>query len=149
MALVDAAVQVNLRPVTMDDANMLFRWRNDPVTRANSRSTASVSWEDHCKWLKASLANPNRDLLVAEIDGVPVGRARIDRGEETEVSWTVSPDHRGKGVGKAMVAMVAAACPRGPVVARIKPSNRASQAIAAYAGFRKVEDGELQVWRRP
>lgn len=146
MALVHSAVQVDLRPVTMNDAKMLFEWRNDPETRANSRKTAPVPWEEHCKWLRESLANPKRELLVAEIDGVPVGRARIDRGEETEMSWTVAPDHRGKGVGKAMVA---AACPPGPVVARIKPSNRASQAIAAHAGFRKVSDGELQVWRRP
>jgi RimJ/RimL family protein N-acetyltransferase len=137
---------IDLRPATMVDARTLFAFRNDPDTRANSVNTAPVPWDDHLAWLEASLANPDRDLLVAEMDGAPVGTVRIDRGEETEISWTVAPDYRGKGVGKRMVAL---ACPHGPLVAKIKPTNPASQGIAAHAGFHMSDDGELQIWRRP
>lgn len=132
-----------LRPATMDDAAILFAWRNDPETRANSLNTDPVPWESHCDWLSASLENHNRDLLVAEIEGVPVGTVRIDRGEETEISWTVAPDRRGKGIGKQMVSL---ACSPGEVVAHIKATNPASQAIAAHCGFQMERDGELQRW---
>lgn len=136
---------MHLRPATMNDAGVLFAWRNDPETRANSVNSDPVAWADHCAWLKASLANPDRDLLIAELDGMPVGTVRIDRGDETEISWTVSPEHRGKGVAKYMVAL---ASPSGRAVARIKPANIASQKIAESVGFRLAEVDGLQVWRR-
>lgn len=128
----------------MDDAKVLFAWRNDPDTRANSMTADEVPWESHCAWLEASLANDNRDLLVAEVEGVPVGTVRIDRGEETELSWTVAPDARGKGYAKQMVK---AACPKGRVIATIKAANVASQRVAAAAGF-KVVGGNPPIWVR-
>jgi RimJ/RimL family protein N-acetyltransferase len=130
----------------MDDAELLFAWRNDPETRVNSVNTDPVSWDGHCNWLRASLQNPDRDLLIAEVGGVPVGTVRIDRGDETELSWTVAPDHRGNGIGKAMVAL---ACPNGEVIAQIKPENIASRRIAASTGFHMEKGGELQLWRKP
>lgn len=144
-ALTELAVDVSLRPATMDDAQLLFDWRNDHETRANSLTTVPVPWEDHCRWLRASLENPRRDLIIAEMDGVPVGTVRIDRGVGTEMSWTVSPARRVRGIGKAMVSK---ACPSGVVLAQIKATNVASQRIAEHAGFRKIEDGPLQLWKR-
>ena len=134
-----------LRPATMADAGLLLRWRNDPATRAASVNPAEVGRQEHLAWLEASLRSPTRTLLVAELDGAPVGTVRIDRGAETELSWTVAPGHRGKGLGKAMVQ---AAVPEGDVVARIARDNAASQAIALAAGFTLEEDGALQRWRR-
>lgn len=134
-----------LRPATTDDAETLFAWRNDPETRANSVNSKPVPWNDHFDWLMASIANPNRDLLVAEVEGAPVGTVRLDRGEETELSWTVGRHYRGKGVGKQMVQL---ACPNGPTIAKIKATNIASQRIAEFAGFKLVEDGDLQLWKR-
>lgn len=138
--------EMHLRRATMDDAAVLFAWRNDPETRANSVTTDPVAWDGHRGWLEMSLASPDRELLIAEIDGVPVGTVRIDRGEEIELSWTVAPDQRGKGIGRYMVTM---ASPSGPAVAKIKPANIASQKIAESAGFRLAGVDGLQIWRRP
>lgn len=132
---------MKLRPATIEDAQILFDWRNDPLTRESSISTDPVAWDDHVRWLEASLSNPNRELLVAEIDGVPVGTVRLDDG--VELSWTVAPSQRGKGIGKQMVSLVE----RGSI-ARIKRSNVASQRIAGAAGFVLAEDGEVQEWVR-
>lgn len=137
--------EFQLRRATMADAKMLFDWRNDPETCAASINSDPPQWEGHQKWLDASLCNPERALLIAEVDGVPVGTVRIDHGEETELSWTVAPDQRGKGIAKQMVEL---ACPPEHVVAKIKPENVASQKVAESAGFMLVEEGELQVWER-
>jgi RimJ/RimL family protein N-acetyltransferase len=133
---------MKLRPATLDDAKLLFDWRNDPLTREASITTEPVAWEGHLKWLQATLQNPRRALLIAETDR-PVGSVRIDWGEPTELSWTVAPEARGQGVGRAMVS---AAVPDGMVIAHIKQENVGSQKIAEAAGFRLVHDGALQRW---
>ena len=97
----------------MKDARLLWQWRNDPVTRAGSRSPQEVSWEDHLRWLTSSLARPDRLLLVVQDAAGPVGTVRWDReeqaeglaegsaggGQEWEVSITVAPDRRGRSLG--------------------------------------------------
>ena len=46
-----------LLPVTWDDSADLLRWRNDLVTRANSRNTGEISQEDHDAWMTACMAS--------------------------------------------------------------------------------------------
>ncbi|MFN4288897.1 MAG: GNAT family N-acetyltransferase [Brevundimonas sp.] len=136
---------MKLRAATLDDAERLLEWRNDPLTREASVNMDPVPLEAHVGWLTASLQNPNRTLLVAEVDGRPVGTVRIDRGHETEMSWTVAPDARGRGFGKQMVS---AAMPEGTVIAHIKAGNVASQKIAQSSGFTLTRDEALQRWER-
>lgn len=138
---------MKLRPARIDDAKILFDWRNDPVTRASSLTTDPVKWEDHCNWLKGSLQNPDRSILIAELDGVAVGTARLDFGDETVLSVTVAPDQRGRGIGKTLTVL---ACREvGPIVSHIKRENAPSQKMVEAAGFQLIEDGDLQLWRRP
>jgi RimJ/RimL family protein N-acetyltransferase len=135
---------MKLRPATLQDAALLLEWRNDELTREASINAEPVGWDSHIAWLEASLKNPRRKLLIGETDRA-VGTVRIDYGEETELSWTVAPDARGQGVGKAMVM---AAMPEGPVIAHIKRGNIGSQKIAEAAGFSLARDGDLQRWER-
>src|SRR5665647_2559870 len=62
------------RPATVQDCRQLWQWRNDPATRAGSRSSAEVPWGDHLRWFTASLARADRMLLVVE-DPVGPGKA--------------------------------------------------------------------------
>lgn len=137
---------ITLSPAGLKDADTLFRWRNHPSTRTMMLSTDPIAWEDHLAWLERSLRAPDRLILIACKDGVPVGTVRLDTTEEgTELSWSVSPDHRGQGIGAAMLK---AAVPCGPTIARIKRDNAASQKIAAAAGFSLQRDGEVQLWTK-
>ena len=99
-----AADDLTIRPATVEDARLLHDWRDDPMTRAMSRSSEHVSWADHVAWLTTSLSREDRLLLVAE-DEVggrrrPVGTVRWDREgpREWEVSITVAPDRRREGL---------------------------------------------------
>lgn len=70
-----------LRPATIDDAQILFDWTNDPVTRAGSFSTKPVQWDEHLGWLTKVLENANRHLYIVmgnTIFGMPVGMLRLD-----------------------------------------------------------------------
>lgn len=138
------------RPAVMDDAARLLSWRNDPETRAQSRSTALVTLAEHQAWLAAVLADPNRRLFIVEDkSGMAVGTMRFDhQQDETEISWTVAPEARGRGIGRIMVAQ-ALAQTSGVAVACIRPGNEASLAIAHAAGFAPAGmRGEMTLWKR-
>ncbi len=127
---------MQLRRATIDDADLLLAWRNDAATRANSVHGEIVALADHLRWLVATLQNPKRKLLIAEEGGVSVGTVRVDMNDDgvQELSWTVAPEARGKGVGKAMVALAVAPL-RGSIAAVIKAGNTASLRIVQILGF--------------
>lgn len=86
---------------------------------------------------------------MAEYDGQLVGTVRFDyEGNEAELSWTIAPEHRGKGYGAAMLRSAVAREPKRVLIAKIKPENGPSVRIAQAAGFKfyKKEDG-LGIWR--
>jgi RimJ/RimL family protein N-acetyltransferase len=145
----EAVSSLVLRRASSADGLLLHRWRTDPVTSAASHQTGVIDLDAHLAWLAASLADPRRAIYIAEADGVPVGTVRVDEGPDAcEVSWTVAPDARGRGVGSRMVAMAAATIP-GPIRAEIKPDNLSSVRIAQAAGMQfERADGGILHFRR-
>ena len=123
-----------LRPATADDAMDVWRWRNDPLTRAMSRTQDEIDPASHVAWFERALHDEDRTLLIGEADGEKVGMVRIDRAEETEVSINVNPAHRSRGYGYALLSQ-ALALASGDVVAEIREDNLASQRLFERVGF--------------
>src|SRR2546426_7001581 len=102
--------RISLRRASWADLEMLLEWRNARMTRQGSHNIEEVTRDQHERWLEAILKNPNRQLCIAEEDGMPVGTVRADLDPSDgshELSWTVSPKARGRGLGKEMVALLA------------------------------------------
>jgi RimJ/RimL family protein N-acetyltransferase len=140
---------IALRPATLQDADLLLEWRNDPATREASHSTARVPRDEHLAWLSATLANADRKLVIAEENGAPVGTVRAERANGVwNLSWTVAPQARGRGVAKRMVALLASRI-SGPIRAEVKAENIASARIAEHAGMtlERESDGVLHYRR--
>ena len=140
---------IRLRPATARDAELLLEWRNDPDTVNSSHQTRKIQREEHRSWLSRIIDTADRHLLVAEEKGSPVGTVRADlSGGVYELSWTVSPDARGRGVGKCIVALTAAQILE-PIRAKIKSDNIASVRIAEHAGmvFEREVNGVLHFTR--
>ena len=128
---------MQLRPANFNDWEDLLKWRNDPIARLNSFDQDIISEDIHKKWLKASLLNEQRRILIMEdSSGVPIGTIRSDTNpqNEEELSWNISPDHRGKGSGGLMLSLFFKNA-RGKFVAKIKKENIASIKIAESNGF--------------
>lgn len=121
------------RPATIDDARMLFDWRNDQLTREMSRNSDPVDWSSHQGWISARLARPNPMLFIVEQAGKPVGTFRVD-GEE--VSYTVAPDMRRRGIGTSMLMLVSDNF--GALKAEIFRRNEASIRAATAAGLEVI-----------
>lgn len=135
--------KIEIRPVRATDSEALWLWRNDPATRAASRSRAAVAWPDHAAWFERMLSSEDGHLFLAECGGRAIGMVRFDRltGAEPayEVSINLSPDARGGGTGRAVLA---AGCrywlqENGPVrlEAAVHLDNAASRRIFEALGF--------------
>ena len=132
-----------LRSATMADADLLLLWRNDQETRRQSKTTTPVERAGHVSWLDGVLADPNRDIRVAEVNGRPVGSIRADRsGDAWVLSWMVAPEARGKGFGHRIVARIVEDLD-GEIQAEVRVGNPASARIASAVGmtFRDETDG--------
>jgi RimJ/RimL family protein N-acetyltransferase len=139
-----------LRPATQLDADLLLRWRNDSASRQASHNTAEISRDEHMSWLAKSLADPNRRVLVAEVGDAPVGSVRAERSDGAwKLSWTVAPEQRGRGIGKAIVTAAAKSL-SGRIIAEIKHDNVASARIALHVGMHLARQaGGVLYFERP
>ena len=141
--------KIKLRPATKQDADILLEWRNDPETRKASHNTLEIQRSDHLSWLSRTLGNPKRRLYVAEENNEPVGIVRADFADGVwELTWTVSPIARGRGVGKQMVAVLANEISE-PIRAEVKTGNTSSARIAEHVGmvFERETNGILHYKR--
>ncbi len=126
---------LTLRPATIEDAEQLLAWRNDPATREASHNTASVPSDEHLSWLEKTLDRSDRMLLIAEENTVSVGSVRADLEDDVwELSWTVASEARGQGVARRMVFLLASQISK-PIRAEVKAGNTASARIAENAGM--------------
>ncbi len=126
-----------LRTATMLDSKQLLEWRNDEQTRRSSRTTDVVDEKGHEDWLRQTLDSSDRVLLIAEEDGQAVGTVRLDFSDDTEISWTVAPSARAKGVGSRMLKAVTDGV-EFDLVAFVRESNAPSLRMAKALGFNDV-----------
>lgn len=138
----DNDIKVVIRPATLDDATILYEWRNDQTVRKASRNQDLFDLSSHIAWLKKSLSNAKRGLFIAECNSKPVGTARYDIVNGWyELSWTVAPDARRQGIGKKMVKLLIDILP-GPFYADIKKNNQPSISIAESIGMKMEHSTE-------
>jgi RimJ/RimL family protein N-acetyltransferase len=138
-------MRIALRPATPDDTERLLAWRNDPVTRANSRRQHVLSWAE----LSHVPPGVTRETYIGECDSQPVGAVLLDYANHTcELSWTVAPDARNRGIGGALVEAALAITRTPELIAVIKTGNEASRRIAQRLGFTRDETrDDLETWR--
>ena len=129
----------------MADAERLLAWRNDPLTRANSRCGEIVARSNHFAWLARTLRASDRRLLIIEKGRVPIASVRFDYGREVEFNITIAPEWRCRGLSLAITRLALSEEPA--CEGYIKRTNTACQRLMRAAGMVLLEDGELQHWR--
>lgn len=95
---------LHLRPATIEDAESLLVWRNDPKSVRFSRSGRLVHPAEHRRWLSDVLVHPKSRILIAEVDGHSIGQIRIDvEAGVGRVSVALAPEAQGRGYGTATI----------------------------------------------
>ncbi|MBP7828514.1 MAG: UDP-2,4-diacetamido-2,4,6-trideoxy-beta-L-altropyranose hydrolase [Kiritimatiellae bacterium] len=143
------ADRVRLRPITMDDAELLLRWTNDPDTRAVSFSSHVIAREEHYAWLARRLADPDTRMVMAEDEsGRPFGQVRFEmRNGEKIVSVNLAPEARGRRLSSFAIAAATAETarldPPARIHAYIKTDNERSLRAFLAAGYRPAARGAM------
>jgi UDP-2,4-diacetamido-2,4,6-trideoxy-beta-L-altropyranose hydrolase len=105
VALKLTAETVRVRRAEREDSDLVYRWRNDPVTRIVSRNPEEIGPNQHAVWLGRTLADHDKLLLLGEVGDIPVGVVRFDRHNPStvEVSIYLDPALHGLGLGAALL----------------------------------------------
>ncbi len=139
-------MEIGIREATINDAEILFDWANDPETRHNSFNSGSIDWNDHIRWLKNKLNDPASKIYILHTKEKPVGVVRFEINETTVIGVTVAPDHRGMGLGAEILKTACNTFWKNNVVsilAYIKKGNIASQRVFEKAGFTFLREDKV------
>ena len=129
-----------IREADESDADLYFYWVNDEAVRENSFVSEAVLYENHLKWFKERLSDSYTFMYVFEIDDLPVGQVRFERGKITLVDISLDREFRGKGLGSIIISMAVRryfiqSGDNNPVTAYIKTGNAPSVLAFTRAGF--------------
>lgn len=95
---------IELRLATKADCKNIYLWRNTEESRKVSFVSASINWEEHTKWFETTLNDPNKVLLIGEIEGEPIGVIRYDIDNEiARISVYLVPEKYGRGHGPKLI----------------------------------------------
>jgi RimJ/RimL family protein N-acetyltransferase len=140
-------LHIELRRATSGDAEMIFRWRNEPFIVARSTSQKLVTWDEHRAWYEATLLRDDRLILIAEQVGGAIGLARFDRVDAAScvISVYLLEEFTGRGLG---VETIRRSCDAlfdqwdvEQIIACVRFDNREGRSGFLKAGFMEVANG--------
>jgi perosamine synthetase len=101
-----SSVKLSLREISVDDAELIFGWRNDPEIVSLGTTNKTVDWEVHTKWITNSINNSERRIYLIHLDDVAAGQIRFDRQENNSavISVYLTHEFRGKGFGNKAIS---------------------------------------------
>jgi RimJ/RimL family protein N-acetyltransferase len=135
-------IELTHRTATLADCRLYWHWANDPEVRSNAFNSEPITWEKHQEWFVARLNDSRCLLLIFESKYGPVGLVRLDGDENRKtISYSVSRQYRGKGIGKKIMSEVIGASPSFArrFLAEVKKENIASANIFKKLGFQSAE----------
>lgn len=139
--------RLQVRRAFMADAAMLHSWRNTAEVRAASFDSRELGLAQHLEWMARVLADPQRFLLVVQVDGEDGGCVRFDRqAERAIISVYLAPGWLHRGIGSAVISAASiwlfANEPRVMAIdAAIMPSNEPSRRAFERAGYLALQQG--------
>jgi UDP-2,4-diacetamido-2,4,6-trideoxy-beta-L-altropyranose hydrolase len=134
-------VQYNLRRAKESDTKILFEWANDEEVRANSINSKKFTFQDHEAWFKKRINSADSVMYILEVGNDPAAQIRFDYNDSEkvwEISYSVSRNFRGKGIGKLLITEALNSFRHYPIVGYVKETNQRSQNIFNALGFKNV-----------
>ena len=135
---------IQLRPVTVDDAMQIHRWKTDPLIQQMALDESYVSSvEKQSHDIEQTEKNSHACYDIIELNGKAVGYIRIDwMNDQHTYAWLrfAMGEERGKGIMKQALSMYLSklfteGCHR--VEGEVYSFNHVSQALLEGLGFAK------------
>jgi len=135
---------ISLRPATAADADLVFRWRNDPFILAHGSSQREVHWEEHQKWFAETISSSARRMFIVLEGDSPIGQVRFDRQNRQDcvVSVYLLRAFTGRGWGVRAInrgcTAVFEAWDVERIIACVRMDNPPGRSAFLKAGFREA-----------
>lgn len=144
------AGEVSLRPVSSEDKEMLFEWRNKPELYSLGSSGKPITLEEHNFWFDEKVLKGGKTILfIINLDSKPVGQVRfdIDTAGIFKVSiYIAEKDYIHKGIGTAALKQgIELMIREGKVrkfIACVKTENEQSKSFFLKNGFYELTSHE-------
>lgn len=97
---------LTLRKATLEDANLIYEWANDPESRRNSYNQELIAYDDHISWFSKKVKDPHTYFFIFNNkEGIAVGQIRIEMKEKNTavISISIDKNSRGKGYAAEMI----------------------------------------------
>ena len=136
---------ISLRPATITDRGMVFRWRSDPFVVAQGSFHRGVEWEEHQAWFEKTILGNSRRMFIVLDQRNPIGQIRFDRKDQREcvVSVYLLQAFTGRGWGVQAIRMGCAAIFEvwdvDRVIACVRLDNQPGRSAFLKAEFQEAE----------
>lgn len=131
-----------LRTMRETDLSRVLAWRNAPEIRRWMLQTGEIAAVEHAAWFRRCSSDPDRQLLIAEANGRPIGFVQfsgLSYGSEAEWGFYAAPDApRGSGrlLGQLALAHAFGRLGLPCLLGRALAENEASIRFHQKLGFR-------------
>ena|SRR3990167_6002588 len=116
---------MNLRPMTIEDADKMLEWKNYPETRKFTIATdVEIKKEDHLKYIENNL----QYFQMIRVEGEVVGAVRI---KDNEIAIWIDRSFWGYGFASEAIKMVSTK----DMIAKIVEGNISSMRAFIKAGY--------------
>lgn len=98
---------LTIREFKLDDAQTVFKWRNDPYIANLGSLQRTVTWEEHIKWFNTTINGTNRKAFITEVNNLPAGQVRFDKETESAcfISVYLIKEFAGNGYGVEFIKL--------------------------------------------
>lgn len=143
-----------LRAVELEDAKLLYIWRNEKETRKNSFNSNLIDFNEHLNWLEKNLENNARLFYILMCDGMEVGQVRIDIEEQIGVvNYSIDSKYRKMGYGKSILELAEQELLKNTanlkkIVGYVKLENIASRHIFQILNYQEELKGNMCIYTK-
>jgi len=141
---------IKLRKAILDDAELLWKWRNEQSVRESAFSSEKIEYSSHKEWYKYKLKNPDTYFFIAiDSENKPVGQIRFDKLDKNsaEVDVSVDKNNRNKGYGSIIIQKGCNYLSNNTaikkVISKVKKNNVKSIKAFSNAGFKIIKEGKF------
>jgi UDP-2,4-diacetamido-2,4,6-trideoxy-beta-L-altropyranose hydrolase len=133
--------EIMMRLARLEDCNAVYAWRNAEETRVFIFDSEPIPFSVHHKWFTRMLADPERLMLIGEVDSHPIGVFFIElKACQGRISLYLVPGLSGIGFGarllEAGITWTAQKLDSvEELVAEIFPENHESLRVFSRCGF--------------
>ena len=123
-------LEIKIRKANEKDKKILFKWFNDKESfKYKLKTKSKISFQEHCLWLKKTLANRRNLLSIIEVNQSLAGQIRLDHVsiKNYEVDIYIAKPYRGMKIAKYALNETEKKLSNGSIIiSKVKKNNEAS-----------------------